>query len=79
METGFQTISPDADLAAVEKALRAHPEADLYVVDSEQKLLGVITLAGVWDTLKAGQPNRGRFGHPTRAYPDRRYRPQPRL
>ena len=35
METGFQTISPDADLAAVE-ALRAHPEADLYVVDSEQ-------------------------------------------
>ena len=54
METGFQTISPDADLAAVEQALRAHPEADLYVVDSDQKLLGVITLAGAWDTLKAG-------------------------
>ena len=54
METGFQTISPDADLAAVEQALRAHPEADLYVVDSEQKILGVITLAGAWDTLKAG-------------------------
>ena len=54
METGFQTITPDADLTAVEKALHDHPEADLYVVDADQKLLGVITLAGVWDTLKAG-------------------------
>ena len=54
METGFKTITPDADLTAVEQALRAHPEADLYVVDSDQKLLGVITLAGAWDTLKAG-------------------------
>ena len=54
METGFQTITPDADLAAVEQALRAHPEADLYVADSDQKLLGVITLAGAWDTLKTG-------------------------
>ena len=26
----------------------------MYVVDSDQKLLGVITLAGAWDTLKAG-------------------------
>ena len=54
MEKEYFTIDPSADLEAVEKALRAQPEADLYVVDEEQKLLGAITLASAWDALKAG-------------------------
>jgi len=52
MEKDYLTIEPEADLTAIEKALRKNPEADLYVTDSEQKLLGTITLAGAWDTLK---------------------------
>jgi len=54
MEKEYFTIKPSADLEAVEKALRAQPEADLYVVDEEQKLLGAITLASAWDALKVG-------------------------
>ena len=54
MEKEYFTIDPSADLEAVEKALRAQPEADLYVVDEDQKLLGAITLARAWDALKAG-------------------------
>ena len=54
MEKEYFTIEPEADLNVVEKALRANPESDLYVIDSEQKLLGTITLAGAWDTLKTG-------------------------
>ena len=54
MEKEYFTIDPSADLEEVEKALRAQPEADLYVVDEERKLLGAITLASAWDALKAG-------------------------
>lgn len=54
MEKEYFTIDPSAGLEAVEKALRAQPEADLYVVDEDQKLLGAITLARAWDALKAG-------------------------
>ena len=52
MEKDYFTIEPEADLNAVEKALRANPESDLYVTDSQQKLLGTINLAGAWDNLK---------------------------
>jgi len=54
MESEYHTIAPEADLPTIEKALRANPEADLYVTDAHQKLLGSITLASAWDTLKAG-------------------------
>jgi CIC family chloride channel protein len=52
MEEGYFTIEPNADLNSIEKSLLAHPEADLYVTDTEQKLIGVITLASAWDALK---------------------------
>jgi len=52
MEQGYFTIEPNADLTSIEKSLLAHPEADLYVTDTEQKLIGVITLASAWDALK---------------------------
>jgi len=52
MESEYHTIAPEADLPAIEKALRANPEADLYVTDASQKLLGAITLASAWDALK---------------------------
>ena len=52
MEKDYFTIEPEADLNAVEKALRANPESDLFVTDSQQKLLGTINLAGAWDNLK---------------------------
>lgn len=52
MEKDYFTIEPEADLNAVEKALRANPESDLFVTDSQQKLLGTINLAGAWDSLK---------------------------
>lgn len=52
MESEYHTIAPEADLPALEKALRANPEADLYVTDANQKLLGAITLASAWDALK---------------------------
>ena len=54
MEKDFHTIEPQADMTKVEEVLRAHPEADLYVTDSDKKLLGSITLASAWDALKAG-------------------------
>lgn len=54
MEEDFRTIEPQADMTKVEEALRTHPEADLYVTDSDNKLLGSITLASAWDALKAG-------------------------
>jgi len=53
MESEYHTIAPEADLPAIEKALRANPEADLYVTDASQKLLGTITLASAWDALKS--------------------------
>ena len=54
MEEDFRTIEPQADMTRVEEVLRAHPEADLYVTDSDKKLLGSITLASAWDALKSG-------------------------
>jgi CIC family chloride channel protein len=55
MEQQYFTIEPTAELNTVEESLLANPEADLYVTDSEQKLIGVITLASAWDALKAGK------------------------
>ena len=52
MESEYHTIAPEADLPAIEKALRANPVADLYVTDASQKLLGAITLARAWGALK---------------------------
>ena len=54
METEYVTLNPDADLATVEQTLRDHPETDIYVIDSEKRLLGSITLATAWDALKTG-------------------------
>ena len=56
METDHATLPPDADLATVEEALHAHP-ADLYVVEPDGRLLGHITLADAWDTLKQEKHN----------------------
>ena len=54
MESEYHTIEPDADLTQIEKALLNKPEADLYVTDENQTLIGMITLASAWDTLKVG-------------------------
>ena len=60
METSPHRIAPDAHLAEVEKALRARPHADLYVTDSDQILLGFITLASGWDALARGHEQSAR-------------------
>ena len=54
MDTQFHTVTPEANLRAVEKALRTNPDADLFVTDDNDKLLGHITLAAAWDTLRKG-------------------------
>jgi CIC family chloride channel protein len=54
METKFHTIEPEANLEAIEQALRKNPEADLYVTETNGQLLGNITLAAAWDALRDG-------------------------
>ena len=54
METKFHTIEPEANLEAIEQALRKNPEADLYVTENTGQLLGNITLAAAWDALRDG-------------------------
>ena len=54
METEYHTIKPDANLKAIEQALRKNPDADLYVTGENDRLLGNITLASAWDDLREG-------------------------
>ena len=54
MESKFHTINPEADLKAVEQALRKNPDADLYVTEKGGRLLGGITLGTAWDALREG-------------------------
>jgi len=54
MEAEYHTISPEADLPAVEAALRDNPEADLYVTEANGRLLGSITLAAAWEAMRKG-------------------------
>ena len=59
MEAEFHTIMPDANLEAIENALRKNPDADLYVTEENGKLLGNITLAAAWDVLKEPWKHKG--------------------
>jgi CIC family chloride channel protein len=54
MESQFHTIDPEADLKAIEQALRKNPDADLYVTEEGGRLLGGITLGTAWDALREG-------------------------
>jgi CIC family chloride channel protein len=54
MESEYFTIGPDANLKAIEQALRKNPDADLYVTETNGQLLGSITLAAAWDALRNG-------------------------
>ncbi len=54
MESQFHTIDPEADLKAIEQALRKNPDADLYVTEEDDRLLGGITLGTAWDALREG-------------------------
>ncbi len=54
MESQFHTIDPEADLMAIEQALRKNPDADLYVTEEGDRLLGGITLGTAWDALREG-------------------------
>jgi len=60
MEREHLTIEPEADLASVEKLLRANPDADVYVTEKDGKLLGSITLAAAWDALHGGNGKSAR-------------------
>ena len=55
MEAKYHTIAPEADLPAVEAALRDNPEADLYVTEANGRLLGSITLGAAWEALREGR------------------------
>ena len=54
MESEYHTIKPDANLKAIEQALRKNPDADLYVTEENGRLLGGITLGTAWDALRKG-------------------------
>ena len=54
MESEYHTIKPDANLKAIEQALRKNPDADLYVTEENGRLLGSITLGTAWDALRKG-------------------------
>ena len=54
MESEHHTIKPDANLKAIEQALRKNPDADLYVTEENGRLLGGITLGTAWDALRKG-------------------------
>ena len=54
MESEYYTIDPDANLKAIEQALRKNPDANLYVTEKNGQLLGNITLATAWDALRNG-------------------------
>jgi CIC family chloride channel protein len=60
MEAEYFTIGPDANLEAIEKALRKNPEGDLYVTETDDRLLGGITLAAAWDALRSGNGKTAR-------------------
>ena len=60
MEAEYFTIGPDANLEAIEKALRKNPDADLYVTETDDRLLGGITLAAAWDALRSGNGKTAR-------------------
>ena len=60
MESEYFTIGPDANLEAIEKALRKNPDADLYVTETDDRLLGGITLAAAWDALRSGNGKTAR-------------------
>jgi CIC family chloride channel protein len=60
MESKYYTIGPDANLKAVEQALRKNPDADLYVTEKNGQLLGNITLAIAWDALLNGEGKKAR-------------------
>ena len=52
MESKFHTIDPQADLETIEKALLKNPDADLYVIEKDGRLLGGITLGTAWGALR---------------------------
>lgn len=54
MESEYHTIKPDANLKAIEQALRKNPDANLYVTEENGRLLGSITLGTAWDALRNG-------------------------
>ena len=54
MESEYHTIKPDANLKAIEQALRKNPDANLYVTEENGRLLGGITLGTAWDALRKG-------------------------
>ena len=80
METGFQTISPRCRSGRSRTSPPRPPRSRLVRCRFRTKITGRHhPRQRVGHPESRCQPNRGRFGHPTRAYPDRRYRPQPRL
>ncbi len=70
MEAKFHTIMPDANLEAIENALRKNPDADLYVTEENGKLLGNITLAEAWDVLKEPWKHKGQTARDLAFMPD---------
>lgn len=58
METRFEALPPEADIAAAAEALLRTPQQDFPVVDGRGRALGLVTRDAIIHALRAGGPGR---------------------